>query len=166
MPSYTHVTHPFDPLYDANSKILILGSFPSVQSRKNCFYYSHPQNRFWRLLAKLYQAPLPASIEEKKAFCLSKNIALFDAVFSCDIISSSDSSMKNVVPSDLSRVISSSRISRVFCNGKTSAFYYNKFQKPVLKIPCTVLPSTSPANAAWTFPRLLEEWKKILQEDL
>lgn len=159
---YQHIVHPIEPLYDKNSKILILGSLPSVKSREQMFFYGHPQNRFWRLLALLYGETMPKAVEEKRVFALRHNIALWDAIYSCEIKGSSDSSIRNVVPTDLTEIIRKSKIEKIFCNGKTSGNYFHKYQEKVLGMPAKVLPSTSPANAAWTIEKLKEEWKAIL----
>ena len=158
---YQHITHPFPPLYDETSRILILGSLPSVKSREQMFFYGHPQNRFWPLLASLFGEPAPASIEEKRELALRHHIAMWDTIYSCDIKGSSDSSIRNVVPTDLKRIVETSQISQVFCNGKTSGNYYHRYQEKILGIPAIVLPSTSPANAAWTMARLEGAWQVI-----
>lgn len=166
MPGYTHIVHSFAPLYDSHSKILILGSLPSVKSREQGFFYGHPQNRFWRLLAAIFNETIPQTIEEKKSLALNHHVAMWDVVYSCDIIGSGDSSIKNVVPTDLSKIIRDSEIKQVFCNGKTSGMIYNKYHQPLLRINAVVLPSTSPANAAWSFKRLLEAWKPEIERGL
>ena len=160
---YQHIIHPIKPLYDENSKILILGSLPSVKSRQEMFFYGHPQNRFWGLLALLYKEVPLATIEEKRTFAIRHRIALWDTIYSCDIKGSSDSSIKNVVPTDLREIIKHSKIEKIFCNGKTSGIYFHKYQEKELGIKAQVLPSTSPANAAWTMDKLQEEWKVILE---
>ena len=160
---YEHITHPFGPLYDKNSTVLILGSLPSVKSREQNFFYGHPQNRFWPLIAMLFDEPTPIRIAEKRDLILRHHLALWDTIYSCDIIGSSDSSIKNVVPTDLKTVIENSRITRVFCNGNTSGKYYHKYQEQVLGIKAITLPSTSPANAAWSIDRLYNEWLIIKQ---
>lgn len=162
MAEYNHIVHPFGPLYDSRSKILILGSLPSVKSREQNFFYGHPKNRYWRLMAKLLEEAVPETIEEKKALVLNHRIAMWDTIYSCDIIGSSDSSIKNVVPTDLSKIIRDSEITHVFCNGKTSGAYYQKYQEPLLGISAVILPSTSPANAAWSFEKLFEAWSAVL----
>lgn len=124
------VTHPIPPLFDASSRILILGSFPSVKSREGLFFYHHPQNRFWKVLAGVLEEPVPGSIEEKKIFLLKHRIALWDVIASCTIEGSSDSTIKNVVPNDLSGILSAADISRIFCNGGASFQYYKKYQEP------------------------------------
>ena len=156
------ITHPFPPLYDDNSKILILGSFPSVKSREQKFFYGHPQNRFWRVTAAVFGDEVPQTVEEKKAFLHKNHIALWDVIASCEIEGSSDSSIKNVTPNDLCRILTESRVERVFVNGKTAEKYYNKYTSGKLGIDAVCLPSTSPANAAWSVPRLTEAWKAIL----
>ena len=155
------VTHPIPPLFDASSRILILGSFPSVKSREGLFFYQHPQNRFWKVLAGVLEEPVPGSIEEKKIFLLKHRIALWDVIASCTIEGSSDSTIKNVVPNDLSGILSAADISRIFCNGGASFQYYKKYQEPRTGRAAVRLPSTSPANAAWSLDRLIREWAAI-----
>lgn len=155
------VTHPIPPLFDASSRILILGSFPSVKSREGLFFYHHPQNRFWKVLAGVLEEPVPGSIEEKKIFLLKHRIALWDVIASCTIEGSSDSTIKNVVPNDLSGILSAADISRIFCNGGASFQYYKKYQEPRTGRAAVLLPSTSPANAAWSLDRLIREWAAI-----
>lgn len=160
---HEHIIHPFGPLYDENSTVLILGSLPSVKSREQNFFYGHPQNRFWPLMAHLFDEPTPTTIDEKRDLILRHHLALWDTIFSCDIIGSSDSSIKNVVPTDLKTFIENSKITRVFCNGNTSGKYYHKYQEKALGIKAITLPSTSPANAAWSMDRLYNEWLIIKQ---
>ena len=160
--TYQLVVHPFEPLFDDHSRILILGSLPSVKSREQMFFYGHKQNRFWKLLAALLNEEVPESIEDKKKMMLKHHIALYDTIYSCDIIGSSDSSIRNVVPTDLKRIIDASAITQVYCNGKTSGFYYQKYHENLLGIKAVILPSTSPANAAFTMDRLRESWQVIL----
>ena len=154
------VTHPIPPLFDASSR-MILGSFPSVKSREGLFFYHHPQNRFWKVLAGVLEEPVPGSIEEKKIFLLKHRIALWDVIASCTIEGSSDSTIKNVVPNDLSGILSAADISRIFCNGGASFQYYKKYQEPRTGRAAVRLPSTSPANAAWSLDRLIREWAAI-----
>ena len=156
-----HLVHPFPPLYDADSKILILGSFPSVKSREQAFFYGHPQNRFWRLLAALFDAPCPGSIEEKRAFLLANHVALWDVIASCDITGSSDSSIRNAVANDLTPILNAADIRAIFCNGAASHQLYCKYIEPEIARPAIRLPSTSPANAAFSMEKLKEEWEKI-----
>ena len=153
------IIHPIPPVYDENSKVLILGSFPSVKSREACFFYGHPQNRFWKLIASIFEDDVPETIDEKKAFLLRHNIAVWDVIKSCDITGSSDASIKNVVPNDLSIILSAADIRSIYVNGKTAYKYYEKYTKPILNRDAICLPSTSPANAAWNMERLKDEWK-------
>lgn len=156
--------HEFAPVYDENSRVLILGTFPSVKSRETRFYYGHPQNRFWKLLAFLCRWPIPATIPEKKEMLLKNGVALWDVIQSCEIAGSSDSSIKNVIPSDLSRILTCSSITRIYANGKTAQKLYDKYQKPQTCMDIIALPSTSPANAAYSFNRLAESWAQIFQD--
>ena len=162
MREYSHISHTFMPVYDENSKVLILGSFPSVKSREQGFYYGHPQNRFWRVLATICGCDVPETIEAKKKLLLANQIAIWDVIDQCDIIGSSDSSIKNVVPADIAGLLSETKISRVFVNGKTAGKLYKKFCEERTKLPAQVLPSTSPANAAISLEKLIEVWKEEL----
>lgn len=155
------ICHPFPPIYDGNSRILILGSFPSVKSREQLFFYGHPQNRFWRVTAAVYGSEAPGTIPEKKEFLLSHGIALWDVIASCEITGSSDSSIKNVAVNDLSPIFAASDIKRIFVNGQTAKRFYDRYTKPLVGREATVLPSTSPANAAWTFDKLVTAWQII-----
>lgn len=159
---YAHIVHPFPPLYDANSEILILGSLPSVKSREQMFFYGHPQNRFWKVMSAVLGEALPTTIEEKRQMLLKHRVALWDTIYSCDIIGSSDSSIKNVTPTDLRRILEESRVQRIFCNGGTSGRYFQKYQQKVLGMEATVLPSTSPANAAFSVEKLIQIWGEAL----
>ena len=154
--------HNIPPLYDENSEILILGSFPSQKSREAQFFYGHVQNRFWRVLSTVLEEKLPQSIDEKREMILKNKIALWDVIASCEIVGSSDSSIKNALPNDISGIIKKSNIKRIFVNGKTAEKYYNKYILNNTRIPASVLPSTSPANAAYSLERLVDEWKIIL----
>ena len=156
------ITHPFPPLYDENSRVLILGSFPSVKSREQNFFYGHPQNRFWRVIAELFGEEVPVGTEDKKSLILRNHLALWDSIHSCVITGSSDSSVRDVVPNDISAIISGSRIDRVFCNGALSHKMYMKYIYPSTRLEAVKLPSTSPANAAFSVDRLVEKWKVIL----
>ncbi len=155
------IQHPFPPLFDENSKVLILGSFPSVKSREQMFFYGHPHNRFWKVVSAVFYCETPVTVEQKKSFLLSHGIALWDVIASCDIEGSSDSSISNVLPNNLEIVFSNARIERIFLNGKTAEKYYKKYTEKLVSLPAICLPSTSPANAAWSFERLCEEWRKI-----
>ena len=154
--------HPIEPIFDENSKILILGSFPSVKSREQNFFYGHPQNRFWRVLSTLLDCPLPKTVEEKKSLLHENGIAIWDVIASCKIKGSSDSSIKDVVPNDLSRILATADIRAIYTNGKTAQKYYDIYLKNELGIEARPLPSTSPANAAYSLERLCEEWGTIL----
>lgn len=155
------IKHPFPPLYDKDSKILVLGSFPSIKSREQLFFYGHPQNRFWKVTAAVFGDDVPKSIEDKKEFLHKNHIALWDVIASCDIEGSADSTIKNVVPNDLDAIIKNSKVKRIFVNGKTAEKYYNKYTKDKLGRAAVCLPSTSPANAAWSIERLVGAWRII-----
>jgi len=158
---YTHIVHPIPPLYDEASRILILGSLPSVKSREQCFFYGHPQNRFWRLLARLWEEEAPCTVEEKTRFAHRHHIALWDSIYSCDIRGSSDSSIRNVTPTDLRPILETANIRQIFCNGATSGRYFVKYHEPLLQRTAILLPSTSPANAAFSLDRLAQEWRVV-----
>ena len=160
--TYQHVVHTFGPHYNEDSRILILGSFPSPASREVGFYYGHPRNRFWQILTEVYGVPLPKSVEEKKALVLANGLALWDVIEECDIIGASDSSVKNVVPTDIPSLLAQTRVERILCNGALSKKIYDKYQLEYTGIPTIQMPSTSPANAAWSLERLIEEWRKHL----
>ena len=151
-------THPIPPVFDENSRILILGSFPSVKSREQGFFYGHPQNRFWRTLAGVFQDAQPITVEEKRAFLLTHGIALWDVIASCEITGSSDASIKNVIANDLTHILQASQIERIYTNGATAHRLYCKYQQPQIGREAICLPSTSPANAAWTLERLRTAW--------
>ena len=158
------IVHPFPPVYDEYSEILILGSFPSVKSREEQFFYGHPKNRFWKVLSAVFEFPVPESVEDKRSFLLINRIALWDVVSSCEITGSADSSIKNVIPNDISRILGNSDIKRIFLNGKTAEKYYNKYIKEKISVEAITLPSTSPANAKWTLEMLIAQWNIILAE--
>lgn len=141
---YEHIVHSFEPVYDKDSEILILGTLPSVKSRENHFYYGHKQNRFWKVLATLLKEPVPDTIEEKKAMLLAHRIALWDVIQSCDIKGSSDSSIKNVQPTDIGMILEKTNITRIYANGNKAGQLYKRYQFPVTGREATVLPSTSP----------------------
>lgn len=157
-----YVIHPIPPVYNSESEILILGSFPSVKSREAMFFYGHPQNRYWRVLADVFDQPVPQTVPEKRAFLLRNHIAAWDVIASCEIEGSSDASIKNVTPNDLTAILQAAPIRQIYVNGKTAEKMYRKYTEPAISRPCICLPSTSPANAAWTLPRLIEAWKSIL----
>lgn len=155
------ITHPFPPLYNENSKILILGSFPSVKSREQMFFYGHPQNRFWKVVSKVFDCDTPVSIEEKRTFLLENGIALWDVIASCEITGSADSSIKNVTANDFSHILNSADIKNIYVNGKTAEKYFNKYVKDTIGRCAICLPSTSPANAMWSLERLVSVWSII-----
>lgn len=154
----SQVIHEIPPIYDENSKVLILGSFPSVKSREGQFFYHHPQNRFWKTLAVVTEQPVPQTIEEKKEFLRSAHIAVWDVIASCEIEGSSDSSIRNVVPNDLQQILETARIQQIFCNGATSHNLYRKYMQSRTGREAVRLPSTSPANAACSLEKLVEAW--------
>ena len=157
-----HVEHPFPPVVDASCRILILGSFPSVKSREDGFFYGHPQNRFWRMLAAVFSEEVPADIAAKQALLLKHHIALWDVIASCEIKGSSDASVKNAVPVDITRVTATAHIERVICNGNLAGKLYQRYLEPHVGIKAFVLPSTSPANAAFSLDKLVDSWKIVL----
>ena len=161
--SFQHIVHPFPPICNAESRILILGTLPSVKSRENAFYYGHPRNRFWQVLSRLFLESIPETDEQKTDFLLYHHIALWDVVQSCDIRCSSDSSIKNAVPTDLKQILRSAPIQRIYANGGKAAQLYQKYQYPSTRREIIPLPSTSPANASWSLERLTEAWSVILK---
>ena len=157
------IYHEFGPIFDENSEILILGSFPSVDSRKKQFYYAHPQNRFWKMLARLFDETEPEDIIQKCAFLRRNKIALWDVIASCDIVGSSDSSIRNVKENDMRVILDRAEIQAIFLNGGKSYELFIKYCQQYLQkyAPKLVkLPSTSPANASWSLERLTDAWKK------
>ena len=163
MSDYQTIIHPIPPLFDKNSEKLILGSFPSIKSREAMFFYGHPQNRFWKLVALLFEEEPPVTVEEKKRLILSHRLALWDSIHSCEIIGSSDSSIKNVVPNDLGVILNNSNVTQIFCNGALSYKMYMKYIFPTTGIKAIKLPSTSPANAAYSMERLKNSWQIIVK---
>lgn len=155
------IEHPIAPVYNENSKILILGSFPSVKSREQGFFYGHPQNRFWKVVAAVHDCAVPVTVEEKRAFLLEHGIAVWDVIQSCEIVGSSDSSIKDAVANDLRVILDAADIRQIFVNGKKAEELYKKYIAPKIGRDAVCLPSTSPANAAWSVERLVAEWKRI-----
>ena len=153
--------HPIQPLYDEFSEILILGSFPSVKSREQGFFYGHAQNRFWRVLAEVFGCEAPQTLEDKKKFLLGRRIALWDVIASCDIDGSSDGSIKNAIPNDLGVILGACAIRQIFVNGKTAERLYNRHLLPRTGRSAVCLPSTSPANAAYSLERLTDAWQVV-----
>ena len=155
------VMHPIAPIYDKHSTILILGSFPSVKSREEGFFYGHKQNRFWKVVSRVFEEEEPKTIEEKKALLLRNHIAVWDVIARCDIEGSSDSTIKNVQPNDLSVILDNAQIKAIYVNGKTAEKYYKKYIEKSINRKAVCLPSTSPANAAWSIEKLLDTWRCI-----
>lgn len=156
-----HLVHPIAPVWDENSRVLILGSFPSVKSREEQFFYGHPQNRFWRVLSAVLDCPLPQTVEEKRRMLLSHRIALWDVIASCEIEGSADAGIENAVPNDLAPIFAAADIRAVYCNGGTAWALYQKHIQQTLGRAAEKLPSTSPANARWTAEKLVEAWRVI-----
>lgn len=155
------IIHPIPPLFFEESNTLILGSFPSVKSREQAFFYGHPQNRFWRVISAVFGKSVPQTIEEKSQLIKECNLALWDVIASCEITGSDDSSIKNVTANDIGSILEKSKIERIFVNGKTAEKYYIKYIEPEIHIKAVCLPSTSPANAAYTIQKLIEKWSVI-----
>lgn len=153
--------HPISPVFDNNSEILILGSFPSVKSREEGFFYGHPQNRFWRVTAAVFNTLVPATIEEKRAFLLQNHIALWDVIASCEIEGSADSTIRRAAANDLTVILDAAPIRQIYVNGKTAERYFKQLIAPQIQANAVYLPSTSPANAAWSFERLTSAWEQI-----
>ncbi|MEE1015647.1 MAG: DNA-deoxyinosine glycosylase [Lachnospiraceae bacterium] len=160
---YQSIKHTFDPVFNADSKILILGSFPSVKSRENNFFYGHPQNRFWKVMANVLDWEVPSTIEEKKTMLLSNHVAVWDVIASCSIQGSSDTSIKDVVVNDFSKILENSKVERIYVNGGKAYELYHKYAEKVTGIKAVKLPSTSPANAAWSLEKLTKIWKETIE---
>ena len=159
--TYLGIVHPFTPVWDERSRVLVLGTFPSVKSRENAFYYGHPQNRFWRVLAILLQETEPQSVADKRALLLRHGVALWDVLASCDITGSADGSIRRPVPNDIAGLLAQAPIRQVFANGQAAAALYRRWCEPQTGLPITALPSTSPANAAWSVARLAQGWRAL-----
>ena len=153
--------HPFEAVFDRYSSMLILGTFPSEKSRKYGFFYGHPQNRFWKLIALLTKSKkIPELIEEKIEILLKNHIALWDVIHSCDIKGSSDASITNVVPNDLSKISKCSNIQQIYANGEKAYRIYMKYCYKNIGKDIIKLPSTSPANASYSLAKLKDEWEE------
>jgi len=163
MSEYTHVEHSFAPVWDGQSRVLILGTLPSVKSREQNFYYGHPQNRFWRVISRLAGEPLPETIPKKKELLLKHRIAVWDVIRSCDIIGSSDSSIKNVEPADIGSLLKKVPGLSIYGNGEKACRLYEKYCMEKTGRPIQKLPSTSPANASWSLERLTDYWREALK---
>ena len=157
--------HTIDPIYDSHSQILVLGSFPSVKSREQQFFYGHKQNRFWRVLARVLDCAVPENVEEKQAMLLTHHVALWDVIASCEITGSSDASIRNVRPNDLSRIFDVADIQAIYTNGSKAYQMYQKYIFPINGREACPLPSTSPANAGYSLDRLVEAWS-VIEEKL
>ncbi len=155
------VNHNLEPFYDKNSEILILGSIPSVKSRELGFYYMHPQNRFWRILEKVYEEPLPVTIAEKKDFLKKHKIALWDVLSSCTIDASSDASIKNIKVNNIQKLIKETNVKRIYTTGKKAYDIYQKEVFPKTKMEAIYLPSSSPANATYSLEKLIKDYQVI-----
>ena len=162
---YTKQIHNLEPVFDAFSKILILGSFPSILSRDSKFFYGHPQNRFWKVIATLFHEEVPKNIDEKKALLLKHHIAIWDVVKCCEIIGSADNSIRNVEPNDLNRILRKTSIQNIYVNGKEAFKLYNQYILPIIQKEAILLPSTSPANAKYSLTDLCQAWQKIITID-
>lgn len=155
--------HTFAPIFDEYSEILILGTFPSVKSRESMFYYGHPQNRFWKVIAAVQNVPVPENIQQKKELLLHAHIALWDVIESCSIRGSSDSSIRDVKANDIAGLLKNTNIRTIYGNGATACELYDCYVKGQTGHDIVKLPSTSPANAGYSLERLCEAWKKILE---
>lgn len=162
MGEYQHISHTFQPVFNEQSRILILGSFPSVKSREEGFYYGHPRNRFWQVMAAICDGPVPQTIDEKKTMLLANHYAIWDVIDSCDIIGSSDSSIRNVIPADIAGLVKKTQITKIILNGQTAGKLYRKHIEPYLQIDTVILPSTSPANAASSLDTLIKVWREAI----
>ena len=158
---YERVQHTFPPVYDENSRILILGSLPSVKSREQNFYYGHKQNRFWKVMAEVLGSSVPETIEEKRKLLLDNGIALWDVIAECDIVGSSDSSIRNVTVNDIAGLLQKTRIEKVAANGGKAKQLYDKYLYQETGREIIAMPSTSPANAAWSLERLVEAYRGL-----
>lgn len=159
---YEHIVHPLKPFYTPESKVLVLGSFPSIKTRESKFFYGHPQNRFWPLMSRIVNhSTVPTSIQEKQAFLKNYDIACYDVIYECDIIGSQDSSVKNVVPSNVLSIVNDSNITLVVTNGGLATKLYKKYQTKKLDCKHLAMPSTSPANARYSLEMLEEKWLAI-----
>ena len=162
MDEYNYLVHTFKPIWDENSKVLVLGTFPSVKSREYGFYYGHPQNRFWKVIAAITNQSAPVTIEDKKKLLLASNIAVWDVIASCNIKGSSDSSIRDVSVNKLSPLLTGSRITRVYANGAKAHELYMKYSYGETGMEITRLPSTSPANAVYTLEKLVDAWSVLV----
>ncbi|MBS6642285.1 MAG: DNA-deoxyinosine glycosylase [Clostridiaceae bacterium] len=156
------VHHQFAPIYDTESKILILGTIPSPKSREQGFYYGHPRNRFWKVLSDILNEPMPATIEDKITMVKKHHIALWDVLASCEIQGADDASIKNPVPNDMDIILKRARIQRIYTTGSKATALYKKYCYPETGIPSVMLPSTSPANCRMQYEQLKQEYSRII----
>lgn len=163
MPESSFVTHPLEPVYDAQSRVLVLGTMPSPVSREHGFYYMHPQNRFWRVLERVFEEACPDDVEGRRAFALRHHVALWDVLASCEIEGASDASISCAQPNDLSRVLDVAPIEAIFCTGAKAGALYARMCEPHTGMPAVVLPSTSSANAAWSLDRLVRAYRVLAE---
>ena len=161
----TRIQHPFEPLYDDTSRILILGSFPSVKSREQQFFYGHPQNRFWKVISSIFSEEVPTTIPEKKHLILSHGLALWDSISSCEITGSSDASIRNAKANDISLILRNCPIEKIIYKKKKSYELYQRYIEKETGKSAICLPSTSPANAAWSLDKLIDAWSVMLKAD-
>lgn len=162
MKKRTHVTHEFPALYDRESQVLMLGSIPSPKSREMAFYYGHPQNRFWKVMATVLGESLPETIAQKKAMLKKHHVALWDVLDSCTIVGASDTSIEDPVVNNIKELVEKSKVTRIFCTGATAHKLYQKLCAKDVGIVAIKLPSTSPANCAVSLEKLIEAYKKVL----
>ena len=156
------VCHPIAPVWNAGSRVLILGTMPSPKSREQGFYYAHPQNRFWRVMAALLGEPVPQGTQERRNFALRSGIALWDVLASCEICGAADSSIRNPVPNDIAALLAKTDIQAVFTTGAAAFRLYQKMCLPQTHLPAAALPSTSPANCRMSFETLCSAYQIIL----
>ncbi|MEG1891931.1 MAG: DNA-deoxyinosine glycosylase [Clostridia bacterium] len=159
--SYRQIAHPFAPVWDEHSRVLVLGTFPSVKSRELGFYYGHPQNRFWRVLGAVFGEEPPLAVAQKRAMLLRRGVAVWDVLERCDILGSSDQSICGAVPNDIAGLLARAGMLRVYLNGQKAGALYHRYCEAACGVSGIILPSTSPANAAWTLERLQERWQVI-----
>lgn len=159
--NHTFIHHPIPPVYREDSRILILGSFPSVKSREAMFFYGHPQNRFWKVIAAVFHEEVPLTIPDRRAFLIRNRIAAWDVIASCRIKGSSDASITDVTVNDLRPILETASIRQIYVNGRTAEKMYKTYTEPLTGRSCICLPSTSPANAAWSFDKLVDAWERI-----
>lgn len=161
-PKPTRVVHTIAPVFDGSSRVLVLGTMPSPKSRESGFYYGHPQNRFWRVMAALFDEPLPQTNAEKEALVLRHGIALWDVLAECTIEGAADGTIAECVPNNIASVLARAPIEKVFCTGAKATELYRKYCEPPTGVPCTRLPSTSPANAATSLEQLIEAYRQLV----